>query len=284
MGIKTNEYLFQVERKRFEMIHSKILFAIVFVIASMSTTRSFAVIVTFAGGGDATGLKASADFELVNPTSLKITLTNDSVTPFGDADGSADMVLSSLNFALPSGVNISGGTVSLQGGSDLVTSQMGSWGSSATVYVLDDEYGYSNTGIGNSSSGSPIFSGITVSQVEDDLLTSVTSHTNGGNAVTTFNGAVGGVGGGLDFGLVAFGSSTFGNNDFIQDGVILDLTLDDDVNNLDFLSSGAYVEFGSDYAYVGGVIPEPSTFAILFVGSTLCVPMRRHRVQPNRRA
>ncbi|MCL5270684.1 MAG: PEP-CTERM sorting domain-containing protein, partial [bacterium] len=97
-------------------------------------------------------------------------------------------------------------------------------------------------------------------------LNAVTSHSNGGNAVTNFNGDVGGVGGGLDFGLVAAGSTPFGNSSFILDSIIIDLALDQSLLNLDFLNQGSYVEFGSDYLYVPPVIPEPATLSLVALG------------------
>ena len=68
-----------------------------------------------------TGLTASADFN-VSGSTLTILLTNTSTAPFGGQDGSSNMVLSSLSFDLPTGVNITGGTVALGTGSNIVMS------------------------------------------------------------------------------------------------------------------------------------------------------------------
>jgi hypothetical protein len=104
----------------------------------------------------------------------------------------------------------------------------------------------------------------------------VTSHTNGGKKVTRFDG-VAGLPGGLDFGLVPLGSNAFGSKRFVLDGVILTLTLNASLTDLDFLDRGSYVEFGSDYAYVGGqaAVPEASSIAawsiLLGLGAVLYI-------------
>jgi hypothetical protein len=209
-----------------------------------------------------TGLNAQATFDLTNSgNTLCITLTNNSVSPFGNVNGSANMVISSINFDLGSTM-ITGGMVSLNSGSNVVNSNGALWGPVATP-DLNDEFGFSNTGIGNMGGASLA-----------NALNSITSHSNGGNAVTTFNGIVGGVGGGLDYGLVAAGSTAFGNNDFILDSVIIKLTLDNPVSNLDFLRKGSYVEFGSDHLYV---VPEPATVGLPLMGLLAAVRRKRRR-------
>jgi hypothetical protein len=198
--------------------------------------------------GDA-GLSAQATFDLMDDGStLQIVLCNMSIAPFGgdEANGSANMVLSSINFDLGD-VDIVGGTVALGSLSNVVT-RLGTLWNPQPAPDLDVEYGYSNTGIGNAPAPFP------------NALHSVTSHSNGGNAVTNFAGEVGGVGGGLDFGLVAAGSSPFGNNEFILDCVDIRLNLSAPLADLGFLENGSYVEFGSDYRYVP--VPEPAAAAL----------------------
>ena len=70
------------------------------------------------------GLSASAEYELLNPTTLQITLVNTSVAPFGG--GESDMVLSSLNFDL-GGTTITGGSVALGPGSSVVSRSDDIW-------------------------------------------------------------------------------------------------------------------------------------------------------------
>jgi hypothetical protein len=59
------------------------------------------------------GLNAQAVFDLTNAgNTLSITLTQNSVSPFGNVNGSANMVLSSINFNLGT-TQITGGSVAL---------------------------------------------------------------------------------------------------------------------------------------------------------------------------
>jgi hypothetical protein len=199
-------------------------------------TPGLAVPVTYTG---ADGLSAEADFILLDPTSLQITLSNTSTSTFGG--GGANMVLSSINFDLGD-IDIIGGSVVLGGGSSVVTNPW--W--------------------------DPIDSG-----------NWVTSHSNGGSALTAFNGDSGPIPGGLKYGIVASGSPGFGGGVFILDSVVLTLTLSEGISGLGFLENGSYVEFGSDFAYVPGddihppvnpeppVIPEPATLVLVGVGLSL---------------
>ncbi len=225
------------------------------------TSSAVPITVDYASG---TGLNAQATFDLTGGGStLCITLTNNSVSPFGNVNGSANIVLSSINFDLGSTL-ITGGMVSLNSGSNVVNSSGPVWGTVATP-DLNAEFGFSNTGIGNTGGASLA-----------NALNAVTSHSNGGNAVTNFNGVVGGVGGGLDYGLVATGSTAFGNSDFILDSVVIKLTLNNPLTNLDFLGNGSYVEFGSDHLYV---VPEPATASLIVLG-LLGLIMRARRNRP----
>ncbi len=209
------------------------------------------------------GVAAEATFDLLDGGStLQIVLKNTSVAPF--AGGGANMVLSSINFDLGT-IDIIGGNVGLAGGSDVVIRSGAVWAPEVAPN-LNVEYGYSNTGIGNAAP--PGLGGAD---------NSVTSHSNGGNHVTTFHGDVGGVGGGLDFGLVGATSSPFGNNKFILDCVDLRLTLSAPLLNLSFLQGGSYVEFGSDFAFIPNVVPEPTTWALLVLGAA-ALPVWRRRL------
>lgn len=222
------------------------LFASLFVALVLTASAAqAATLVEYEDGG----LAATALFSLEDSGStLVIELTNTSIAPFGGSNASANMVLSSINFDLGS-VSITGGSVSLAGSSTIVKNASGAWGTQASVN-LNGEYGYSNTGIGNAPS--PV----------TNALNSVTSHSNGGMSVTTFTGVAGGVGGGLDFGLVAPTSSGFGGSHFVLDSVEIRLSLNSALADLSFLESGSYVEFGSDHLYVPGgttfIVPEPS--------------------------
>jgi hypothetical protein len=204
------------------------------------------------------GLSATADFQISGNT-LTILLTNTSINPYGGQDGSANMVLSSLNFDLPTGVNITDGAAVLGTGSNVVTStNTTAWSVYGGTYDLNDQYGFSNSGVGNT--GVNVFLNAT---------SALTSHNNGGNNVTSFDGATGIANNGLDWGLVADGTSDIGNNrQFVQDSVLLTLTLNSALTDLSFLNTGSYVEFGSDYLFVQGhSVPEPSSLLLLSLGA-----------------
>ena len=58
----------------------------------------------------------------------------------------------------------------------------------------------------------------------------------------------------------------------IQDEIVVTLTLDKPITNLDFLDANdSYVEFGSDAAH----LPEPGTIALLVLGGAIL--LRRGR-------
>jgi hypothetical protein len=204
------------------------------------------------------GLQAHAEYDLVSATQLSIILTNNSVAPFGGSgvNGDANMVLSSINFEL-GGPSIVGGSVTLNGASSVVERSGTAWVTDGGYAGnLNKEYGYSNTGVGNKAASSSHIVGLTTAQIDTLLDGAVTSHSNGGMHVTNFLGTVGGVDGGLDFGLVASGSTGFGNNNFVLSSVKILLNLSGaGLTDLSFLDKGSYVEFGSDYSYVGG-LPE----------------------------
>lgn len=243
--------------------------------------------ISYTGSGASAGLNATADFQLIAPKHLKITLDNTSVTPFGGVNGDAAMVLSSLNFDLAAGIDITSGSVALSNGSGVVNNTGGVWGVSSWSGSLKEKYAYSNTGVGNNASSGATLSNITASQVAA-LNNSVTSHSNGGQSLTRFSGGSG-LPGGLDFGLVAAGSSAFGKKNFIRSSIVIDLMLSQEITDLSFLTTGSYVEFGSDNAFTGGVIiggsppppasaaPEPGAMAIWLLLGVGGVARRRSR-------
>ncbi len=199
------------------------------------------------------GLSANALFSLdQSGNTLVILLTNNSAAPYGGSgvNGGSNMVLSSINFDLGE-IDITGGSIALAPGSTIVKRSGSSWNPQSGS-DLSEKYGYSNSGVGNS--------GVAFA----NALHAVTSHSNGGNNVTDFTGDSG-ISGGLDYGLVAPGSTAFGNSKYVLDAVELRLFLSNPLTDLNFLNSGSYVEFGSDYAFVAGQnnsinIPEPGSF------------------------
>ena len=221
----------------------------------LPTASADPITINYLGTGANEGLGATAIFTLVNPTTLNMVLTNISTAPFGGVNGSADMVLSSIGLNLGAS-SITGGLISLYGGSTVVRRSGSSWQPYSFSGNLNRKYGFSNTGVGNVGPG-----------VVPGALNVITSHRAGGSAVTRFSGHTG-LPGGLNFGLVAPGSTAFGRKKFIRDGVDVTLHLDHPLRGLSFLRSGSYVEFGSDHAFVPGsaAIPEPSTIFLLSAG------------------
>lgn len=203
-------------------------------------------------------------------TTLTVLLANTSVVPVGGQNGSASMVLSSLSFDLPAGIDVLGGSAVLGPGATVVQSTTGSaWSSFGGPVELNLQYGFSNTGVRNSGG---VILGAT---------TAMTSHSNGGNQVIAFGG--GGIANnGLEWGLVPFNSLDHGDRKvFVQNSVLFTLQLSAPLTDTSFLANGTYVEFGSDHLYVPGTeltpVTESASLAIVGSGALLVAARMRKR-------
>ncbi len=88
-------------------------------------------LLTFTGTGVNTGLSATADFTLLNATTLRIVLTNTSTSlpSYLSSDAASNQLLTSLAFRLPGTTTILGGTATISGGSTGPAGNIGKeWG------------------------------------------------------------------------------------------------------------------------------------------------------------
>jgi len=197
------------------------------------------------------GLSASAVFTLNNPTELQITLINNSTgVPAGF--GSADQLLTGISWDFGMAVGATGTVVIGPGGQsidfDNVITQLGPGAD------VSGEWGYGNTG-------------------GTGMLTNIVS-TNAAQ-VMRFSGA------NLDGPLGLDGPQggictdppwvSLGGLGAVADSVVITLTLDTSLANLNFLKNGVAAEFGSDAAF----LPEPTTICLLGFGTLSLVTRRR---------
>ena len=241
-----------------------------------ASSAAHAATVTYTGTG---GASATATFTLVG-TNLEVLLTNRSVWPMGTAK-SNDLVLSGLNFDLPDGVDIIGGSVALGPGSSVHNPPPPPDPNKKNEkpFDLNREYSYTNVGMGND----PLKPNVLA-----NALDGVTSHSNGGQKLVQFLGDKVTMGG-LEPGIIAAGGPIPGgpNSTWVINSLKFTLLLNNGgLQNLDFLKNGSYVEFGSDWQFIrdggctgvdcpppdvctsncGNTVPEPTTMVLTGLG------------------
>jgi len=210
---------------------------------------------------DGSGLSATAEFVLADPSTLQITLRNTSTDP---GDGS-DTLLTSLAFRLPDGVSIHSGTALIGLGShsvnfDHVIAQL------EELADVSPEWGYGNEH--NTGFGEMI-----------NFVSTLAAHTTPFVHVTNDNNLDGPKSlDGPQGGISAPGWEPGGLGG-IEDSVYFELQLCGTLSSLSFLQWGAVVEFGSDYHFIWTeyIIPEPATMAFVTLGSIGVLWRRRRR-------
>ena len=197
------------------------------------------------------GLSASADFTLNNSTELQITLINNSTGVPAGFD-SSDQLLTGISWDFGMAVGATGTVVIGPGGRSInfnhIDPQLGAGAD------VSGEWGYGNTG-------------------GTGMLTNIVS-TNAAKA-TRFSGA--NLDGPLELDGPQGGICTdppwvsLGGLGAVADSVVITLTLDTSLYDLNFLENGVVAEFGSDAAFV----PEPTTICLLGFGSLSLILRRR---------
>jgi hypothetical protein len=209
---------------------------------------------------DVSGLSAEVEFTLINATTLEVRAQNTS-TDAPDGFDAADQLLTGISWdfappGLTGNTSIIGGIVLMGPSSQTVNFSTGFYGPGTDV---SGEFGYGNfdgTGL------LPNFISATVSQT-----------TPFGGANLDGPGNIDGPQGGL---VANPPVTSLGGLGAIQDEIIATLQLSAPLDNLDFLSYGVRIEFGSDAAHLQQVlIPEPASALILIAGATFV--LRRNR-------
>ena len=194
------------------------------------------------------GLSVKAIFTLStsNAAMLKIELFNTSTgVPSGFSN--ADQLLTGISFDFGESLKIIGGTVVIGPGS--VSYNFDKIGDEQLVAGDDvsGEWGY-----GNSYGSGMLLNFASVNQTGTTRMGTV-------NLDGPPNGTLGGPQGGISSSppIVAIGGLGC-----VGDSVVIELTLDSALANLDFLyENGVMAEFGSDAAFL--VVPEPATIMLL---------------------
>lgn len=227
---------------------------------------------------DGQGLSATADFSLVNSTTLKIVLTNTSSEPNITPGEPANSLLTSIAFDLPGDTEITGGTAELTAGSqsiefDKIVQQLAG-GDDVSV-----EWGYGNTG----GTG---FGGLV------NVVSALTAHAS---PFIVPDKKPGGEHPNLDgpreldgpqCGLAVAGWVPGGLGG-IENSVTIFAKLSNPLNDVSFILEGAKVQYGSNFGLLPngpgvpesqGDSPEPATCVLVgLAGLAVLRHLRKHK-------
>lgn len=203
---------------------------------------------------DPSGLSAEVEIDLgAGGTSLDIRIRNTSTgVPMGFSN--SDQLLTGVSFILDAGVELTGGSAVVGPTSMSLNFDGGSAGPGDNI---GGEWGWGNTvtsgSLGNAISGNT--SGMTAF---------------GGpnlDGPPNLNGPQGGL-------ISAAEPVALGGLGAIQDEIVVNVTLNQAIADLSFLSNGLQVEYGSDAAFL--YVPAPAT-GTLFAGAFFAAARRRRR-------
>lgn len=243
------------------MLSGSIKAGLTVVAASAAFTQSAgATIIYFS---DVSGLSAQADFQIINPTTLQISLRNTSTGAPGGFNNAMQLLTGlSWDFGAAGNnagdVKITGGTIVIGPTSQSLNFSTGSYGPGTNV---GGEWGYGNGGAGAA-------------------LTNMISGNNSGTTAfggpnldgpTSLNGPQAGL-------VSATPPVGLGGLGAIRDEVIATLNLNGPLANLGFLAqNGVKIEFGSDAMFLNGsdIIPAPGAATVLI--AWLALGRRRRR-------
>ncbi len=204
---------------------------------------------------DSSGLSATADFSLIGLDGLKIILTNTSTgVPADFLDDPSKQLLTGISFDLGGPEIIGGNVVIGPDDADMsINFDAGPFGKGANV---SGEWGYGNN---------VTTTGMLVNMVSVNTSQMTAFSDSNLDGPEELDGPQGGLL--ANPGIVDLG----GGLGAIQNSVVITLNLNSDLSGLGFLENGVIVEYGSDAAF----IPEPTTVALLALGSISLIRRRR---------